>query len=257
MGSPPSVSSEERAPLNSESVDYVGFLQLYATAQNPNVKYWYDVKSILVRRRKKAKNAESTSSSKDDGQPDKTKKSVRFATNSKNGSPWVLIKRIDKIEDMKLVDELWWTEEEMCLRNESDNNMANVVETHYEGILQDAFQSTGSGKVRPGAKKIKDVALDMERMKKIGAARGLESLVSPEIQKNVKKHRRAVMGAQQILRDHKRDLSDDKSVEMIAQASLKYSQPSRLVSKKMAQFDNEAGQYGFKSAGPRKPTTSQ
>mmetsp|Transcript_11465 Transcript_11465/g.25563 ORF Transcript_11465/g.25563 Transcript_11465/m.25563 type:complete len:237 (+) Transcript_11465:252-962(+) len=185
------------------------------------------------------------------------KKSVRFATNSKNGSPWVLIKRIDKIEDMKLVDELWWTEEEMCLRNESDNNMANVVETHYEGILQDAFQSTGSGKVRPGAKKIKDVALDMERMKKIGAARGLESLVSPEIQKNVKKHRRAVMGAQQILRDHKRDLSDDKSVEMIAQASLKYSQPSRLVSKKMAQFDNEAGQYGFKSAGPRKPTTSQ
>mmetsp|Transcript_11465 Transcript_11465/g.25566 ORF Transcript_11465/g.25566 Transcript_11465/m.25566 type:complete len:95 (+) Transcript_11465:188-472(+) len=74
MGSPPSVSSEERAPLNSESVDYVGFLQLYATAQNPNVKYWYDVKSILVRRRKKAKNAESTSSSKDDGQPDKTKK---------------------------------------------------------------------------------------------------------------------------------------------------------------------------------------
>eukprot|EP00522_Entomoneis_paludosa_P004191 CAMPEP_0172476098 /NCGR_PEP_ID=MMETSP1065-20121228/70208_1 /TAXON_ID=265537 /ORGANISM="Amphiprora paludosa, Strain CCMP125" /LENGTH=373 /DNA_ID=CAMNT_0013234315 /DNA_START=129 /DNA_END=1251 /DNA_ORIENTATION=- len=162
--------------------------------------------------------------------------------NPSNDKVWCLVKPIAKV-DKSMVDELWWTEDEMYMRNKSDNDMASYVEHHYLDVLQDAFESTGEGKVDPGTKKSTDVDLDFDEMKKLSSARGLEALVSPEIQKNVKKHRRAVIGAQRILRDHDRDLSDDYSIRLIAQASLKYSQPSRLVSKKMAQFDNEAGKH--------------
>jgi len=236
---------ERESPLLSESTTCLYFLQHVTKTQNPNTKHWYDIKSC-VRRRGKKTEAEK-------------KKKARYATDPSNDKVWCLVKPIAKV-DKSMVDELWWTEDEMYMRNKSDNDMASYVEHHYLDVLQDAFESTGEGKVDPGTKKSTDVDLDFDEMKKLSSARGLEALVSPEIQKNVKKHRRAVIGAQRILRDHDRDLSDDYSIRLIAQASLKYSQPSRLVSKKMAQFDNEAGKYGFKSmppsAGSKKKSTA-
>eukprot|EP00522_Entomoneis_paludosa_P007167 CAMPEP_0172448788 /NCGR_PEP_ID=MMETSP1065-20121228/7732_1 /TAXON_ID=265537 /ORGANISM="Amphiprora paludosa, Strain CCMP125" /LENGTH=257 /DNA_ID=CAMNT_0013200377 /DNA_START=367 /DNA_END=1140 /DNA_ORIENTATION=+ len=237
---------EQERPLLSAPRTCLFFLQHISKTQNANTTHWYDIKSCLKRRSKKSDATKAA------------KKNVHFLTNPQNDKVWCLVKPVAMV-DKSLVDELWWTEDEMYMRNESDNDMANYVEHHYLDVLQHAFESTGEGKVDPDTKRSSDVDLDFDEMKKLSGARGLESLVSPEIQKNVKKHRKAVLGAQRILREHGRDLSEDRSLQLIAKSSVKYSQPSRLVSKKMAQFDNEAGKYGFKSmppsAGSKKKST--
>jgi len=248
-------NENKQEPLLSEAISRTSFLEHVTRLQKTNIKSWKDIVSCVkdspcrnsIKRDKSPTSVVRNGDNDDATEATKNtdERHARFAVNEQNGKPWVMIKRIDLVDE-SLVDELWWTDDDMVNRNESDNNMASYVEHHYVGILQAAYASTrhddkGSKSSKEGTKDKKtsqDVELDFDQLKKLGAARGLESLVSPEIQKTVRKHRKAVLGAQQILREHGRDLFEDRSLSLIAKSSVKYSQGSRLVSKKMGAFDN-------------------
>ena len=96
-------------------------------------------------------------------------------------------------------------------RNADDEDMAALVEGHFVSILQLAYE-TSSQQVtkhnghspascyhRVTKKQINAVELDMHGMKACSEARGLESLVCTDIQRTVRKHRQAVLAAQDLL----------------------------------------------------------
>ena len=186
-------------------------------------------------------------------------KSVRFCTNPKNNKVWSRIKFCKKIKE-KYHDKLWWSEQDMFDRNADDEDMAALVEGHFVSILQLAYE-TSSQQVtkhnghspascyhRVTKKQINAVKLDMHGMKACSEARGLESLVCTDIQRTVRKHRQAVLAAQDLLYKKGTPLDSPLAIDFIAQASAKYSHASRTFSKKMAQFDNDDSKYGFKSS---------
>jgi len=189
--------------------------------------------------------------------PTAENKTVRFATNMHNGKEWCMARTFNKVPPSRHGD-VWWSEDEMYERQCDDQDTASCVETRFEAILNRAYESTsvrgnqksksGEGSHNSPTSRFKTyVDLDFKSLEEISDARGLESEVCADVQKHVNMHRHAVLAAQRILQEKGLDLRQDKSVEFIAMTSSKYSKPSRLISKKMAQFDNDVSKYSFKA----------
>mmetsp|Transcript_12168 Transcript_12168/g.33757 ORF Transcript_12168/g.33757 Transcript_12168/m.33757 type:complete len:224 (+) Transcript_12168:308-979(+) len=183
-------NENKQEPLLSEAISRTSFLEHVTRLQKTNIKSWKDIVSCVkdspcrnsIKRDKSPTSVVRNGDNDDATEATKNtdERHARFAVNEQNGKPWVMIKRIDLVDE-SLVDELWWTDDDMVNRNESDNNMASYVEHHYVGILQAAYASTrhddkGSKSSKEGTKDKKtsqDVELDFDQLKKLGAARGL------------------------------------------------------------------------------------
>eukprot|EP00522_Entomoneis_paludosa_P012250 CAMPEP_0172450424 /NCGR_PEP_ID=MMETSP1065-20121228/8765_1 /TAXON_ID=265537 /ORGANISM="Amphiprora paludosa, Strain CCMP125" /LENGTH=300 /DNA_ID=CAMNT_0013202205 /DNA_START=35 /DNA_END=937 /DNA_ORIENTATION=+ len=183
----------------------------------------------------------------DDAKPSSTKKTARYCTNPRNDKVWCLVKPVSKFPEECHAD-LWWNEQEMFDRSAKDEDLAAIVENQFVTILEHSYESIRAKGETYDIKHnaIHEVKLDTEALKECAAARGLESLVNPSTKRTVRKHCRAVLAAQELLRVLNKDMGEPSSLKLIAEASARYSHASRVFVKKIALFDQEVSEEYLK-----------
>ena len=164
----------------------------------------------------------------------RTEKSVRFATrkSTKRGNVHCSVKIFEK-EDQALLDSLFWTRDELYETYDDERPKVEEVEPLYCKALRMAYDQSSEATTSDV-----EIFVDFEDMALCSQARGLEREIFPVVRQITRKHRRAVLLVQDKLRDADADMEDDRYLELLRNASQKYSRPSRLVAMRMGEFDS-------------------
>ena len=212
--------SNDNQDPRTEHITLVSLMNICSTPVDSN-------KSIL-------KHVNNSSS----GQSSSNTKTLRFATNRSTGNVWILPKTFDNSYLNDLDDDLWWSEIDLDKRIDQDSDLVGLVEDRLFDVLDRAFDSCSKHDEQD------EVELDLKAFGGCSLARGLEAEVFFEMKALRKRHRRAVLAAQSLVRGGSlRGSSEPVTVlssselELIGTQSRRLSNSFRLVAMKIGESD--------------------
>lgn len=258
-----SETSKKRRSKNYSSSKPVSLLDLLKTLQQPIPQ---NIRPCLKNQSKDPKAPFIT----------KNKKSVKFATHAQSNKVWALVKQVEKDSYYQGVDGkalLWWPPQQGAEETQNDLLQPDIEERYAE-ILRIAFESAKACSNAKIEKALDRVDLNLESFSLCSEARGLETQVYPILIDYKIRHIRAVLKAQELIREDDGDDEDDSNnadddqkennvindrrrrnrrrsssrrriyamdeldLELLRQKSREYSRPSRLMATKLAQLDS-------------------
>eukprot|EP00522_Entomoneis_paludosa_P011428 CAMPEP_0172452212 /NCGR_PEP_ID=MMETSP1065-20121228/9944_1 /TAXON_ID=265537 /ORGANISM="Amphiprora paludosa, Strain CCMP125" /LENGTH=580 /DNA_ID=CAMNT_0013204243 /DNA_START=326 /DNA_END=2068 /DNA_ORIENTATION=+ len=188
------------------------------------------------------------------GNPNKDPKSVSFALNARQGQVWCLVREVEKF-NVEYHTDLWWPEQDLDDRYEQDMETASLLGAQYGNLLKRAYKSTRPVPGQPAVDHPDTVEFELEQVSECSIARGLEAeVMSGVLGRIAKTHQQAVLTKQEVLWEGYSDrhlgatiLMDDDDQESLRQDSLKFSRASRIMARKMAEFDAYDAPYTMKA----------
>ena len=166
-------------------------------------------------------------------------KFVRFATKHKK-----IVKLVKKFfkTDRHFNNELWWSDKELDLRNDRDEEMVSMLGDEYGRVMEKVFQSSEEN-IKTG-NEMDSIDLSFESMVMFSPLRGLETVCYSEIQKYREHHVQEILNLQEMVYKAKRKKRSkgrirwtDSEMELIRMKSLKSSQAWQSVANRIAKYD--------------------
>ena len=176
---------------------------------------------------------ETTSRSTRHNRPTKT---VTFCTHAKHDTIWTMVHNTRKVVDDRKKKRVWWTKEDIfdptCLDAElffpSGEQFLTMLHLGFETDPRkdDCYKAL--------QEYTKSVNLDLNELQGMACVRDMEPMVNPLVYKRIKKHRRVVLAAQDVLSEEGYRIGSDRAVKFISSRSLKFSQTIELMTPRRA-----------------------